>query len=72
MKNLRVYAPLMNGEQMELADCETAQQVVQALFSHGWNTPPKSIVIEATSTDGRIVRVIIPNDDSDMVRVLIE
>ena len=72
MKNLRVFAPLVTGDQMELADCETGQQVVQALFSHGWGTRPKSIVIEATSTDGRIVRVIIPNDDSDRVRVLVE
>ena len=72
MKNLRVFAPLANGEQMELADCHTGQEVVRALFSHGWPAPPKSVVIEATSNDGRLVRLIILNDESDTVRVAIE
>jgi hypothetical protein len=68
MKNLRVFAPLVNGEQMELTDCDTGQQVIGTLFSHDWTAPPKSVVIEATANDGRVVRLVIQNDDSDMVR----
>jgi len=72
MKNLRVFAPLVNGGQVELSDCHTGQQLIRALFSHDWGAPPKAVVIEATSTDGRAVRLVIQNDDSDMVRVIIE
>jgi hypothetical protein len=72
VKNFRVYAPLVSGEQMELRDCETGRAVIQNLFSHKWGAPPSSIVIEATSKDGRVVRVIIPNDDSEAVKVAIE
>jgi hypothetical protein len=57
---------------MELRDCETGRQVVQALFSHDWGAPPRSIVLEAMAKDGRLVRVIIPNDASDAVKVAIE
>jgi len=72
VKNLRVFAPLVTGEQMELQDCETGRQVIAHLFSHDWGAPPASIVIEAMAKDGRIVRVIIPNDSSEAVKVAIE
>jgi hypothetical protein len=72
MKNLRVFAPLVGGGQMELEDCDTGSEVVRALFSHKWAAPPQSIVIEATANDGRIVRIIVPNDESDTVRVAVE
>jgi hypothetical protein len=72
MKNFRVFAPLVGGGQMELQDCDTGNQVVMALFSHNWGAPPQSVVIEATAIDGRIVRIIIPNDESVTVRVAIE
>jgi hypothetical protein len=72
MKNLRVFAPLVNGEQMELTDCHTGQEVVRTLFCHDWGAPPKLVVIEATSNDGRVVRLVIQNDESDTVRVAIE
>ena len=67
MKNFRVFAPLVTGEQMELQDCDTGRQVIAHLFSHDWGAPPASIVIEAISKDGRVVRLIIPNDGSEAV-----
>lgn len=72
MKNFRVFAPLTTGEQVELHDCDTGRQVVRALFSHDWGAPPSTIVLEAVTKDGRTVRIIIPNDDSEAVKVLIE
>ena len=51
MKNFRVFAPLVSGEQMELHDCDTGQQVIAQLFSHDWGAPPRSIVIEAIAKD---------------------
>jgi len=72
VKNFRVYAPLTTGDQMELKDCETGRQLISALFSHQWSAPPRSIVIESTAKDGRVVRIVIANDDSDVVKVLIE
>lgn len=67
-----MYAPLKTGEQMELKDCETGREVISALFPHKWSTPPRAIVIESTANDGRVVRIIISNDDSDAVKVAIE
>ena len=72
MKNFRVFAPLVTGEQMELHDCDTGADVISHLFSHNWGAPPRSVVLEALAKDGRVVRLIIPNDGSDAVRVTIE
>jgi hypothetical protein len=72
VKNFRVFAPLVTGDQMELHDCDTGQQVIAQLFSHEWGAPPRSIVLEAIAKDGRIVRIIVPNDGSDAVKVAIE
>ena len=72
MQNFRVFAPLMTGAQMELHDCDTGQQVIGHLFSHDWGAPPRAIVMEARAKDGRLVRIIIPNDRSQTVPVAIE
>jgi hypothetical protein len=72
VKNFRVFAPLVTGEQMELHDCDTGQQVIAQLFSHDWGAPPRSIVIEAIAKDGRVVRVIVPNDGLDAMTVASE
>jgi len=36
------------------------------------SAPPRSIVIEAITKDGGVVRVIVPNDGSDAVKAAIE
>jgi len=48
---MRVCAPLVTGEHMELHDCDTSQQVIAQLFSHDWGAPPRSIVIEAIAKE---------------------
>jgi hypothetical protein len=57
---------------MELTDCDTGRRVISTLFSHDWGSPPQALVIEAMAKDGRLVRLVIPNDDSDTVKVAIE
>ncbi len=72
MKNFRIYAPLVNGGQMELTGCDTGRDVIRALFGHQWETAPRAVVIESTAKDGRIVRIIVGNDEGDAVKVSIE
>ena len=70
MKNLRIFATLVNGEQLELADCPTGRDLIRALLPGG-PAKPKALVIEATDKDGRVVRIVVPADDSDVARVSI-
>ena len=68
MKNLRIFATLVNGEQLELSDCPTGRDLIRALLPGGPSTP-KALVIEATDKDGRVVRIVVPADDSEIARV---
>ena len=70
MKNLRIFATLVDGEQLELQDCPTGRDLVRALL-HQSGTPAKALVIEASDKDGHIVRIVVPADDSEMARVSI-
>jgi hypothetical protein len=71
VKNLRIYATLADGEQLELQDCPTGRDLVRALLPHDGRTPPRALVIEASDKDGRVVRIVVPADDSETARVSI-
>ncbi len=71
MKNLRIFAPLVNGGQLELADCPTGRDLVRVLLGDGRSGEPKALVIEATDKDGRVVRIVVSADDSETARVSI-
>jgi hypothetical protein len=69
VNNLRIYATLVDGQQLELRDCPTGRDVVQALLRD--TERARALVIEATDKDGRVVRIIVPADDSETARVSI-
>jgi hypothetical protein len=71
MKNLRIFAPLVNGEQLEFTECPTGRDLIRGVFHDDWSAQPKALVIEATDKDGRIVRIVIPYDDSETARITI-
>jgi len=71
LKNLRIFAPLVNGDQLELADCPTGRDLVRVLLGDGRSGEPKALVIEATDKDGRVVRIVVSADDSETARVSI-
>lgn len=71
MKNLRIFAPLVNGQQIELADCPTGRELIRGLLGDARAGAPKALVIEATDKDGRVVRIIVSADDSEVVKVSI-
>jgi len=69
VKNLRIFAPLVNGEQFELADCLTGRDLVKGVFQNNWAAPPQALVIEASDKEGRVIRIVIAvgageNDDT--------
>ena len=70
VKNVRIFATLVDGEQLELRDCPTGRDLVRALLQHSAATA-KALVIEATDKDGRVVRIVVPSDDSDTAKVSI-
>jgi len=69
VKNLRIFATLADGYQLELRDCPTGAEVVRALLHT--DRPAKALVIEATDKDGHVVRIVVPADDSDTAKVSI-
>lgn len=73
MKNIRIFAPLTNGQQIELTDCPTGRDLIKALVGERqlWNAPPKALVIEALDKDSQVVRIIIPYDEAETARVLV-
>ena len=71
MKNLRVYMPLVNDEQLQL-EHDNGRELIQRFAGDGFAASPRSLVFEAKTADGRTVRLVIPYSDSDPARVLIE
>jgi hypothetical protein len=71
LKNLRIFAPLVNGEQVELADCPTGRDLIKALMPDSRSSDFKAMVIEATDNDGRVVRIVISADETETARVTI-
>jgi hypothetical protein len=71
VKNLRIFAPLVNGDQLELAGCPTGRDLVRALLPGDLTANPTAMVIEATDKAGRIVRIIVSADDSETAGVSI-
>lgn len=70
MKNVRIFATLVDGEQLELRECPTGRDLVRALLQHSAGAA-KALVIEATDKDGRVVRIVVPADESDTAKVSI-
>jgi hypothetical protein len=70
VKNLRIFATLASGLQLELRECPTGRDLVRALLRHT-DEPAKALVIEATDKDGHVVRIVVPGDDSEVAKVSI-
>ena len=70
MKNLRIFATLTTGHQLELSDCPTGRDLIGALLPGG-GSDAKALVIEATDKDGRVVRIVVSGDDSEVAKVAI-
>jgi hypothetical protein len=70
LKNLRIFATLVNGEQLELSDCPTGRDLIRALLPGG-QSKPKALVIEATDKGGSVVRIVVAADDSETAKVSI-
>ncbi|HEY7170622.1 MAG TPA: hypothetical protein VH417_07240 [Vicinamibacterales bacterium] len=71
MKNLRIFAPLTNGEQLEFSGASTGLELIRGLIRDELTATPQALVIEAVDKDGRTVRIVIPYDDSDTARVIV-
>jgi hypothetical protein len=73
VKNLRIFAPLTNGQQLELADCPTGRDLITVLLGERqiWDARPQALVIEATDKEGQVIRIVIPYDDAESARVLV-
>jgi hypothetical protein len=70
LKNLRIFATLVNGDQLELSDCPTGRDLIKALLRDD-RAQPKAMVIEASDKDGRVVRIVVSADDAETARVAI-
>ena len=68
LKNLRIFATLVNGEQIELSDCPTGRDLIRAVLPGGPSTP-KALVIEATDKEGGVVRIVVSADESETAKV---
>ncbi len=61
MKNLRMYVPLVNGDLFPL-DFTDGKEAINKLVSDDWGPPPRGLVVEALTEDGKRVRISIPYD----------
>lgn len=70
MKNLEIFIPLENGEQLSL-DYRNGRELIDDIISDTGVTP-LSLCFEAITNDGKNVRITIPYNDSDKVNISID
>ena len=61
----------MDGTEFPL-EADSGKELIDMLMSDDWGAPPTGMVISATSQDGREVIIIVPYDERDSVRVVID
>jgi len=71
MKNLRIYFPLVDGGEYD-PGYETGKQLIHGMVTDDWGVPPRSMVIEARTGDGKRVVISIPYSESGEVFVKVE
>jgi hypothetical protein len=70
MKNLRIYCPLLNGEEFSI-DYDSGRELIHAMLSDDWGRPPHSLIFEATTASGQLVRLAIPYDHTSPATAVI-
>ncbi len=68
---IRVYMPLINGDQQPLAECSSGKELIHELITDDFAAPPRCLCIEAKDGDGKTVTLTIPYDDRDTVSMKI-
>jgi hypothetical protein len=71
MENLRIYLPLVDDGQQPI-DYPNGKALIEGMIGDDWGAPPKSLIFEATTDDGRTVSIIIPYKPVSRVSVVIE
>ncbi len=71
MKNLDIFLPLVNGEQLPLY-YRNGRELIHEMVSDDFSAPPHSLCFEAKTDDGKTVKITIPYSDSDKAYVTIE
>lgn len=61
MKNMTIAAIGENGEQLEIP-ANTGAQMIAAIMGDDMGVPIRSMYVEAKLSDGKYVRINIPND----------
>lgn len=71
MRNLDIFLPLVNGERLPL-NYRNGRELIHEMVSDDFDAPPHSLCLEATTDDGKTVRITIPYNDSDKASVIFE
>jgi hypothetical protein len=68
MSNITAYLPLKNGGLLDLIDNgHTSKEAVHILYTDDIGVPPHSLNIEITTDSGKVVKVVIPYDNTKAI-----
>lgn len=71
MRNIRFTVSTVDGGAQDFHEARCGRDLIQSLISDDWAAPPSVMRIEATTDDGRIVRIGISYDEDDSVSVTV-
>lgn len=73
MSNLKVYLPAVDGSVYILQDeQDSCKEAIHTLFTDDFAAPPRSMVVQVTTASGKVVRVLIPYEESEQASVKID
>ncbi len=73
MSNLKIYLPAVDGTAYVLQDeTDNCKEAIHTLFTDDFAAPPRSMIIQITTKSGKIVKVLIPYDESEQASIKID
>lgn len=73
MSSLKVYLPAVDGSAYILQDeQDSCKEAIHTLFTDDFAAPPRSMVIQVTTASGKVVKVLIPYEESEQATVKID
>lgn len=68
MKNLKIYLSLVDGSILPM-DFSTGRELIHEMVSDDFGAPPKSLIFEISTKEGKIIKIAIPYSDDDTVSI---
>lgn len=73
MANIKIRIPLVDGsEYVYSPEYASGKDFINSVVTDDWGPPPRHMIIESTTSDGRPLRIVIPYSTTEGISVIVD